>query len=488
MQRWRMAANTVKSQTMVIHPKLNESASVEPEDRAHTWTLNGEVIGQVAQYKYLGIVFQEDGGWECHAAKALNKMRAAYGYWRPLLACGRLPVRVRLLMLQTFVYSAVMYGAEVWDCTQTMREKMSVVVKKGVRTILGLHPMDCACDALYGDTGLMSPGALIDAAKICWNDRCQHADAGRWIKCALDFSYAGRRSAGRPKVGTDWTQSLRKAVSSVQIALNIADVSAPATEQPPMRRVAARRSSAPLVASVGQAEVDTHPGEQEGRQVEGGSVRTAVLNNLWLAALTRMQSTYALCPEGRPGWLPKCLLVQGRRPAEYLSLLPSSVARVITSARSGKLCAMDLASEQKVGFSSDHMRSCMHCGCAQGHSMEAAVHRMLQCASVLPNVARFKALDFGHAIDWDASPDAVLLSVLSPEWSEAPSRETKVLYWNAVANLFGISSTVLQESSDDGEDNGSGLEGASNTLTADVLQGSQVAPGVVNVHVDTADM
>ena len=34
----------------------------------------------------------------------------------------------------------------------------------------------------------------------------------------------------------------------------------------------------------------------------------------------------------------------------------------------------------------------------------------------------------------------------------------------------------------------SGLEGASNTLTVDVLQGSQVAPGVVNVHVDTADM
>jgi hypothetical protein len=46
--------------------------------------------------------------------------------------------RVRLLMLQTFVYSAVTYGAEVWDCTQLMRERMSVV-KKGVRAILGLH-------------------------------------------------------------------------------------------------------------------------------------------------------------------------------------------------------------------------------------------------------------------------------------------------------------------------------------------------------------
>jgi hypothetical protein len=31
-------------------------------------------------------------------------------------------------------------------------------------------------------------------------------------------------------------------------------------------------------------------------------VRTAVLDNLWLADLTQMQATYAQCPEGRPGW------------------------------------------------------------------------------------------------------------------------------------------------------------------------------------------
>jgi hypothetical protein len=60
-----------------------------------------------------------------------------------------------------------------------MRERMSVVVKKGVRAILGLHPwtahvMRCTGTPDYG------PGALIDAAKICWHDKCQHAE-GRWI-------------------------------------------------------------------------------------------------------------------------------------------------------------------------------------------------------------------------------------------------------------------------------------------------------------------
>jgi hypothetical protein len=55
-------------------------------------------------------------------------MQAAYGYWRPLLSCSSL-TKVRLLMVQTFIYSAVMYGAEV-DTTKAVKDKMSAVVKK----------------------------------------------------------------------------------------------------------------------------------------------------------------------------------------------------------------------------------------------------------------------------------------------------------------------------------------------------------------------
>jgi hypothetical protein len=186
-------------------PKANESASVAPEDRAHCWTLDGVVINQV-QYKYLGIWFQEDGGWDHHADKALNKMRSAYGYWRPLLACARLPTRVRLLMLQTFVYSAVTYGAEVWDCTQLMRERMSVVVKKGVRAILGLHPWTAHVMRCTGHR--TNAGALIDAAKICWHDVSTPPRALDQVCSGLQLHWAEVRAPG----WADWTQSLQKAV------------------------------------------------------------------------------------------------------------------------------------------------------------------------------------------------------------------------------------------------------------------------------------
>jgi hypothetical protein len=79
-----------------------------------------------------------------------------------------------------------------------------------------------------------------------------------------------------------------------------------------------------------------------------------------------------------------------------------------------------------------------------------------------------------------------VLSILSPEWEDKPSRETKVLYWNAVATLFRPLAEAW-DSSDD-EDDGSGLEDSScDILTVSVLQGSG-CPGVVNVLADTAEI
>jgi hypothetical protein len=40
-------------------------------------------------------------------------------------------------------------------------------------SILALHPRDCSSDVLYGDTGLLPPGVLIDAAKLCGSTDAQ---------------------------------------------------------------------------------------------------------------------------------------------------------------------------------------------------------------------------------------------------------------------------------------------------------------------------
>jgi hypothetical protein len=108
-------------------------------------------------------------------------------------------------------------------------------------------------------------------------------------------------------------------------------------------------------------------------------VREAVLTNLWLTALNQLQPTYVRCPEGK---LAPRLLDQGRNVAEYLAVLPSRDARVIASARvESSVCWIWL--DQKIDGASGCLHSCMHCGEAQGDTMEACVHRMLYCSAAI---------------------------------------------------------------------------------------------------------
>ena len=181
-----------------------------------------------------------------------------------------------------------------------------------------------------------------------------------------------------------------------------------------MRRVAPRRGPATLDAAR-HSETDTQVDNEQ--IVEGRSVRKAMLTNLWLTALTKLRPTYTRYPEGKPSWLPACLRDQGRSVAEYLAVLPTRDARVIASARSGKLCVLDLQLDQRVDGVSGCLHSCMHCGEAQRDTMEGCVHRTLHCSAVQSSVDQFRSQDFGLKLNWDAPMGSDLVySILSPDW------------------------------------------------------------------------
>jgi hypothetical protein len=114
--------------------------------------------------------------------------------------------------------------------TTKVKDKMSAVVKKALRSILALHPETAL---LTFCTGTLPPGVLIDAAKLCWQHRCQNMEAGRWPKEALRFSFEGSRGVGRPKVGTDWCGNVKSITEQIQHTLNIAKVTAQARVNQP---------------------------------------------------------------------------------------------------------------------------------------------------------------------------------------------------------------------------------------------------------------
>jgi hypothetical protein len=107
----------------------------------------------------------------------------------------------RLLMVQTFIYSAVMYGAEVGHDEGGQRQDVSGRKESSPQHSAALHPRDCS-SIVPGDTGYSTrciPLMLLQTVLAA----TQNMEAGRWPKEACD-SHSSVAGVGRPKVGTDW--------------------------------------------------------------------------------------------------------------------------------------------------------------------------------------------------------------------------------------------------------------------------------------------
>jgi hypothetical protein len=150
LNKWRMQGNFTK-QGDGISPKEGES-SVPAKDRRNAWTLGGIAIDQVSKYKYLGVVYQEDGSWQAHAQGAA-KMQAAW------------VLEATAVMQQSADKGQTAHGSDlhlfrghVWrgsDTTKAVKDKMSAVVKLSQHSSPASR--DCSSDVLYGTLGYFHP-------------------------------------------------------------------------------------------------------------------------------------------------------------------------------------------------------------------------------------------------------------------------------------------------------------------------------------------
>jgi hypothetical protein len=88
-------------------------------------------------------------------------------------------------------------------------------------------------------------------------------------------------------------------------------------------------------------------------------------------------ATYVRCPKAsRAGSQTACLIKAGTLLNIWLYF---HTGRGVLGVESSVL---DLRLDQKIDGASGCLHSCMHCGEAQGDTMEACVHRMLYCSAV----------------------------------------------------------------------------------------------------------
>ena len=197
--------------------------------------------------KYLGLTYTKTCDWSVHAKKVLAKMYRALGAWRHILKRTKLPTKVRLMMIQTLVYTPALYGSCVWQPSRYWCNRFDAVAKSTIRISrplqttqqhrnhaltngkpsmvfhLSMHDFDVA--VLFGEAGMLPPSTLMDLAKLQWKHQIGAVVHERWISAQHQFPTVGSCGAGRPRAGPDWPQDLLKLETRVQNVLNVESTS-----------------------------------------------------------------------------------------------------------------------------------------------------------------------------------------------------------------------------------------------------------------------
>jgi hypothetical protein len=158
---------------------------------AGTPGLSGIAIDQVSKYKYLGVVYQEDGSWQararrlqgassmgtgghcCHAA--VCRQRSDCSWFRP----SSIPRHV---------------CAEVWRTTKAVKDKMSAVVRSSPQHS-SLHPETALLTFCTGTLGYFHPvySLMLPNCGGSTDTQFRLADGQE----ALRFSFEGSRGVSR---------------------------------------------------------------------------------------------------------------------------------------------------------------------------------------------------------------------------------------------------------------------------------------------------
>ena len=101
--------------------------------------LNGKIIEDVGELKYLGSIVSCTGGREKDIKARRKKVQQAFAMLRPVWRCKALRMKAKIQIFNSDVKSVLLYGSETWKGTRALMKQVQVFVNKCMRQILGIR-------------------------------------------------------------------------------------------------------------------------------------------------------------------------------------------------------------------------------------------------------------------------------------------------------------------------------------------------------------
>lgn len=145
-EKWNLFVSTDKTECVVF-----QKGRIKSDER---FFYRGVELKQVTEFKYLGLIFHQNGTFTACVAHRVEKAERALGIAiRRTLAWGG-GVDFFIHLWNVFVLPVLMYGAELWGVTRY--DKVERFINKAARFALGISHRGAPVAGLRGELGWMS--------------------------------------------------------------------------------------------------------------------------------------------------------------------------------------------------------------------------------------------------------------------------------------------------------------------------------------------
>ncbi|VDO51876.1 unnamed protein product [Schistosoma margrebowiei] len=111
-------------------------------------TLDGETLGDVECFTYLGSIIDEQGGSDAEIKARIGKSRVAFLQLKNIWNSKQLSTNIKVRIFNTNVKAILLHGAETWRTTTTTIKKVQVFINCCLRKILNIHWSDTISNSL----------------------------------------------------------------------------------------------------------------------------------------------------------------------------------------------------------------------------------------------------------------------------------------------------------------------------------------------------
>ncbi|KAK3569761.1 hypothetical protein QTP86_004186 [Hemibagrus guttatus] len=189
-----MRVSTSKSEAMVLDRK----------NVACTLQVGGEVLPQVEEFKYLGVLFTSEGRMHREIDRRIGAAAAVMrSMYRSVVVKKELSQKAKLSIYQSIYAPTLTYGHELWVMTERVRSRIQVAEISFLRRVAGRSLRDRVRSSVTREELGVEPLLLhIERGQLRWLGYLFRMPPGRLPGEVFRACPTGKRPRGRPR--TRW--------------------------------------------------------------------------------------------------------------------------------------------------------------------------------------------------------------------------------------------------------------------------------------------